>query len=259
MEAAALVISHAGSGSLFEGLALRKAIVAVPNPVLMANHQAELAEKLAADGCVVVVLWVCCSRGGQAPGGQHGRGPARDAAGARHEQAGSLHPWRSSRTCWCHRQIDALFVEDWLWCDKELLDTTRLCIPLIARCPPRATQLSDPCAETCSLRLAQLVPHHLIKAHHTLPSRRQPYSSSQCLVRNQPAHSLVSRLHAGGGLGSKDPWMVEYDEAKSVADELVAAIQARPCLHAGTNTCTSCVPSRNATSSTPMAVPKPRE
>lgn len=49
MEDAELVISHAGSGSLFEGLALRKAIVAVPNPILMHNHQAELAGKLAAD------------------------------------------------------------------------------------------------------------------------------------------------------------------------------------------------------------------
>ena len=48
------MISHAGSGSLFEGLALRKAIVAVPNPVLMANHQAELADKLTADRCVLL-------------------------------------------------------------------------------------------------------------------------------------------------------------------------------------------------------------
>lgn len=56
MEAASLVISHAGSGSLFECLALRKAVVAVPNPVLMANHQAELADKLAADGCVACVV-----------------------------------------------------------------------------------------------------------------------------------------------------------------------------------------------------------
>ncbi len=49
MQSADLVISHAGSGSLFEGLALRKAIIAVPNPILMHNHQAELAGRLAAD------------------------------------------------------------------------------------------------------------------------------------------------------------------------------------------------------------------
>lgn len=50
MEAAALVISHAGSGSLFEGLRMGKAMVAVPNQALMANHQAELAEHLSAMG-----------------------------------------------------------------------------------------------------------------------------------------------------------------------------------------------------------------
>lgn len=42
MRAAGLVISHAGSGSLFEALGLRKPLIAVPNAILMANHQAEL-------------------------------------------------------------------------------------------------------------------------------------------------------------------------------------------------------------------------
>lgn len=46
MRDADLVISHAGSGSLFEALRLGKALVAVPNAILMANHQAELAGKL---------------------------------------------------------------------------------------------------------------------------------------------------------------------------------------------------------------------
>eukprot|EP00884_Botryococcus_braunii_P019235 jgi/Botrbrau1/5996/Bobra.104_1s0026.1 len=50
MEAASLIISHAGSGSLFEGLRMGKAILAVPNQALMANHQAELAEHLSAMG-----------------------------------------------------------------------------------------------------------------------------------------------------------------------------------------------------------------
>lgn len=48
MAAADLVISHAGSGSIFEALALRKPLIAVPNPILMHNHQAQLVEHLAA-------------------------------------------------------------------------------------------------------------------------------------------------------------------------------------------------------------------
>lgn len=40
MESAALIISHAGSGSVFEALRLQKPLIAVPNPILMANHQA---------------------------------------------------------------------------------------------------------------------------------------------------------------------------------------------------------------------------
>ena len=39
MEAADLIISHAGSGSLFEALSLGRVIIAVPNAILMANHQ----------------------------------------------------------------------------------------------------------------------------------------------------------------------------------------------------------------------------
>lgn len=42
MKQADLIISHAGSGSLFEALRLKKAVIAVPNSILMANHQAEL-------------------------------------------------------------------------------------------------------------------------------------------------------------------------------------------------------------------------
>ena len=49
MRSAELIISHAGSGSLFEAMRLGKPLVAVPNAILMANHQAELvsAELLA--------------------------------------------------------------------------------------------------------------------------------------------------------------------------------------------------------------------
>ena len=48
MAAADLVISHAGSGSIFEALAMRKPLIAVPNPILMHNHQAQLVDHLAA-------------------------------------------------------------------------------------------------------------------------------------------------------------------------------------------------------------------
>jgi beta-1,4-N-acetylglucosaminyltransferase len=46
LENAALVISHAGAGSLFETLRMRRPLIAVPNPALMDDHQKELAEKL---------------------------------------------------------------------------------------------------------------------------------------------------------------------------------------------------------------------
>ena len=44
MEAADLIISHAGSGSLFEALSLHKAVIAVPNSSLMANHQVTILQ-----------------------------------------------------------------------------------------------------------------------------------------------------------------------------------------------------------------------
>ncbi|KAJ4766589.1 UDP-N-acetylglucosamine transferase subunit ALG13 [Rhynchospora pubera] len=47
LTAASLVISHAGSGSIFETLRLGKPLVVVVNEDLMDNHQAELAEELA--------------------------------------------------------------------------------------------------------------------------------------------------------------------------------------------------------------------
>ncbi|KAI7837467.1 hypothetical protein COHA_008725 [Chlorella ohadii] len=46
LRSAALVVSHAGSGSIFEALRLRRPLVVVPNPLLMDNHQVELADKL---------------------------------------------------------------------------------------------------------------------------------------------------------------------------------------------------------------------
>jgi beta-1,4-N-acetylglucosaminyltransferase len=48
--AAKLVISHAGAGSLFEALGWGCAVIAVPNPNLMDDHQRELANKLQAMG-----------------------------------------------------------------------------------------------------------------------------------------------------------------------------------------------------------------
>lgn len=47
LKSASLVISHAGSGSIFETLRLQKPLIVVVNEDLMDNHQAELAEELA--------------------------------------------------------------------------------------------------------------------------------------------------------------------------------------------------------------------
>ncbi|GAB2287347.1 hypothetical protein Dimus_021726 [Dionaea muscipula] len=47
LRSASLVISHAGSGSIFETLRLGKPLIVVVNEDLMDNHQAELAEELA--------------------------------------------------------------------------------------------------------------------------------------------------------------------------------------------------------------------
>lgn len=46
MKKADLIISHSGSGSLFEALALKKKVIAVVNDTLMDNHQLEIAEEL---------------------------------------------------------------------------------------------------------------------------------------------------------------------------------------------------------------------
>lgn len=57
MEAADLILSHAGAGTLMEATALKKGpvIVAVINTVLMDNHQTELAYALQETGCLCVV------------------------------------------------------------------------------------------------------------------------------------------------------------------------------------------------------------
>ncbi|XP_071735777.1 uncharacterized protein [Rutidosis leptorrhynchoides] len=47
LKSASLVISHAGSGSIFETLKLAKPLIVVVNENLMDNHQSELAEELA--------------------------------------------------------------------------------------------------------------------------------------------------------------------------------------------------------------------
>jgi beta-1,4-N-acetylglucosaminyltransferase len=50
LDTANLVISHAGSGSIFETLRRGLPLIAVPNSSLMDNHQKELAEKLKVEG-----------------------------------------------------------------------------------------------------------------------------------------------------------------------------------------------------------------
>ncbi|KAJ3054084.1 N-acetylglucosaminyldiphosphodolichol N-acetylglucosaminyltransferase catalytic subunit alg13 [Rhizophlyctis rosea] len=54
MLSADLIISHAGSGSIFESLEARKRLLVVVNTELMDNHQVELAEALAEEG---VLAW----------------------------------------------------------------------------------------------------------------------------------------------------------------------------------------------------------
>ncbi|KZT26267.1 glycosyltransferase family 1 protein [Neolentinus lepideus HHB14362 ss-1] len=49
-ERADLIISHAGSGTILDVLRMGKTLIVVPNPTLLDNHQAELAEALAARG-----------------------------------------------------------------------------------------------------------------------------------------------------------------------------------------------------------------
>ena len=48
-----VVISHAGSGSILAALRIAVPIIVIPNPELLDNHQAELAEALAGQGYVV--------------------------------------------------------------------------------------------------------------------------------------------------------------------------------------------------------------
>ena len=50
MRDADLVVSHAGAGSVFEALGLRRPLLVVVNETLMGNHQVELAEELAGRG-----------------------------------------------------------------------------------------------------------------------------------------------------------------------------------------------------------------
>ena len=54
MAMSGLIISHAGSGSIFESLHAGASLITVPNESLMDNHQAELAHQLERMGHVIV-------------------------------------------------------------------------------------------------------------------------------------------------------------------------------------------------------------
>mmetsp|Transcript_11180 Transcript_11180/g.20233 ORF Transcript_11180/g.20233 Transcript_11180/m.20233 type:complete len:179 (+) Transcript_11180:103-639(+) len=56
MKSSDLIISHAGSGSIFESLTLNRPLIVVPNPILMDNHQVELGEQLEEMGHLVCTL-----------------------------------------------------------------------------------------------------------------------------------------------------------------------------------------------------------
>lgn len=58
LDAASLVISHAGAGSILESLRRRKDLLVVVNDALMDNHQLELAEAMQAKG---VLLCTYCA------------------------------------------------------------------------------------------------------------------------------------------------------------------------------------------------------
>ena len=53
IEASDLVISHCGAGSAFETLCYHVPLIVVPNPILMDNHQVELATLLEDSGHLV--------------------------------------------------------------------------------------------------------------------------------------------------------------------------------------------------------------
>lgn len=52
VEAADVVVSHAGAGSVFEAVRAGKPLVVVVNDTLQGNHQVELAEAMASRGCL---------------------------------------------------------------------------------------------------------------------------------------------------------------------------------------------------------------
>lgn len=56
MQAADLIISHCGAGTVLELLRLRKRVVCVVNPNLLDNHQVELAEALSVQNLMHVAL-----------------------------------------------------------------------------------------------------------------------------------------------------------------------------------------------------------
>uniref|UniRef100_A0A6B2L762 UDP-N-acetylglucosamine transferase subunit ALG14 n=1 Tax=Arcella intermedia TaxID=1963864 RepID=A0A6B2L762_9EUKA len=52
ISASSLIIGHAGVGTIFEALEEGKFIIAVPNPILMNNHQAEIAKEMEKRGYI---------------------------------------------------------------------------------------------------------------------------------------------------------------------------------------------------------------
>jgi len=83
---AALVVSHAGAGSVFEALRARKPLLVVVNKALADNHQLELARALAAAG-----------EGGEGGGGT-GTGAAGGAGGG---DGGGGELLRGPFLAWC--------------------------------------------------------------------------------------------------------------------------------------------------------------
>lgn len=55
MKGADVIVSHAGAGTVMEGVRLRKHMVVIINNILMDNHQTELADAMGKRGHVYVV------------------------------------------------------------------------------------------------------------------------------------------------------------------------------------------------------------
>ena len=108
-----VVISHAGSGSILEGLRLNVPMIVVPNPDLLDNHQEELADELVRQGYVVDARLV--SRDGKAGTGSAAEALV-DALKKAEEMKDSRQRWPHVNSGYTgqtgHGDVEAVLVEE---------------------------------------------------------------------------------------------------------------------------------------------------